>query len=52
MEQFPEFVEFRAKHREREETKETAETETLQTPGELLQTAYQKLREDLSAVSF
>lgn len=49
LEQFPEFVEFRAKHREREETTEIAETETLQTPGELLETAYQKLREDLSA---
>ncbi len=36
LEQFPEFVEFRAKHRAREETAETAETETLQTPGELL----------------
>jgi restriction system protein len=49
LEQFPEFVEFRAKHREREETTESTETETLQTPGELLETAYQKLREDLSA---
>jgi len=49
MEQLPEFVEFRLKQREREETTETAETETLQTPGELLETAYQKLREDLSA---
>ena len=49
LDQFPEFVEFRAKHREREETTETAGTETLQTPGELLETAYQKLREDLTA---
>ena len=49
LDQFPEFIEFRAKHREREETTETAETETLQTPGELLETAYQKLREDLTA---
>ncbi len=48
LEQFPEFVEFRAKHREREKITESAETETLQTPGELLETAYQKLREDLS----
>ncbi len=47
--QFPEFVQFRAKHREREETAETTETETIQTPGELLDAAYQKLREDLSA---
>ena len=46
--QFPEFIEFRAKRREREETAETAETETLQTPGELLETAHQKLREDLT----
>lgn len=44
--QFPEFVWFRAKNREREET---TETETLQTPGELLESAYQKLREDLTA---
>jgi len=49
LEQFPEFVEFRAKHREREVTTESIGTETLQTPGELLETAYQKLREDLSA---
>lgn len=49
LEQYPEFVEFRAKHREREETTATTETETLQTPGELLESAYQKLREDLSA---
>lgn len=49
LEQFPEFVEFRAKHREPAETTESTETETLQTPGELLETAYQKLREDLSA---
>lgn len=49
LEQFPEFVEFRAIHREREETTESTETETLQTPGELLESAYQKLREDLSA---
>lgn len=49
LEQFPEFVEFRAKHREPAETTEPTETETLQTPGELLETAYQKLREDLSA---
>ena len=52
MEQFPEFVEFRAKHREREETTETAETEALQTPGELLETAHQKLREELSVDLF
>jgi len=49
LEQFPEFVECRGNHREREETTESTETETLQTPGELLESAYQKLREDLSA---
>ena len=49
LDQFPEFIEFRAKRREREETTEIVENENLQTPGELLETAYQKLREDLSA---
>ena len=49
LEQFPEFIEFRTRRREREETTETVETEDLQTPAELLETAYQKLREDLSA---
>lgn len=49
LEQFPEFIEFRSKRRERDETTESIETENLQTPGELLETAYQKLREDLSA---
>jgi restriction system protein len=49
LEQFSEFVEFRGKHREPAEITESTETETLQTPGELLETAYQKLREDLSA---
>ncbi len=49
LEQFAEFVEFRTKRRVREETTESIQTETLQTPGELLETAYQKLRDDLSA---
>lgn len=49
LDQFPEFIEFRTKHREREQTTEAVETESLQTPGELLEGAYQKLREDLSA---
>ena len=49
LEQFPEFVEFRGKHRKPAETTASTEAETLQTPGELLETAYQKLREDLSA---
>ncbi len=49
LEQFPEFVEFRGRHREREETAEAAESEAVQTPGELLESAFQRLREDLSA---
>ncbi|MGH7405548.1 MAG: restriction endonuclease [Candidatus Methylomirabilales bacterium] len=49
LEQFPEFIEFRTKRREREGVTEPVETETLQTPAELLETAHQKLREDLSA---
>jgi restriction system protein len=48
LDQFPEFIEFRTKHREPEQTTEAVETENLQTPGELLESAYQKLREDLS----
>ncbi|BFU89267.1 MAG: restriction endonuclease [Nitrospira sp.] len=47
LDQFPEFIEFRTKHRT--PSTEAAETESLQTPGELLESAYQKLREDLSA---
>ena len=49
LEQFPEFIEFRAKRSEPKESAETTEAENLQTPGELLESAYQKLREDLSA---
>lgn len=49
LEQFPEFIEFRAKRNEPKEEAQTAEAESLQTPGELLESAYQKLREDLSA---
>lgn len=49
LDQFPEFIEFRTKHREPEQATEVADIESLQTPGELLETAYQKLREDLSA---
>src|SRR3990172_10253494 len=49
LEQFLEFIEFRTKRREREDTTEATETENLQTPAEILETAHQKLREDLSA---
>jgi len=49
LEQFLEFLEFRTKRREREDTTEATETENLQTPAEILETAHQKLREDLSA---
>lgn len=49
LDQFPEFIEFRTTHREREQTTNTAVNESLQTPGELLEGAYQKLREDLAA---
>lgn len=48
LEQYPEFIEFRVRRRERAETTEELETGNLQTPAELLETAYQKLREDLS----
>jgi len=46
LEQYPEFIEFRTK---RSEPKEATETENLQTPGELLESAYQKLHESLIA---
>ncbi|MGK2913494.1 MAG: restriction endonuclease [Porticoccaceae bacterium] len=49
LDQFPEFVEFRTKRREQEEATTRIPTETLQTPGELLESAYQELRENLSA---
>ena len=49
LEQFQEFIEFRAKRRNRDSTTETIETGDLQTPAELMETAYQKLREDLSS---
>lgn len=49
LEQFPEFMEFRTRSSEPKEATGAADTESLQTPGELLETAYQKLREDLSA---
>jgi restriction system protein len=49
LEQFPEFIEFRTKRREPGEAAEVAGAENLQTPAELLEIEYQKLREDLSA---
>lgn len=49
LEQFPEFIEFRTKRNEPKEEAQSSETEKLQTPGELLESAYQKLREDLAA---
>jgi restriction system protein len=48
LEQYPEFIEFRAKRSEPKDAAETAEIEDLQTPGEILESAYQKLHEDLS----
>jgi restriction system protein len=49
LEQFPEFIEFRTRRREPDEASEAPGAENLQTPAELLETGYQKLREDLSA---
>lgn len=49
LEQFPEFIEFRTKRSEPKQETENAEAENLQTPGELLESAYQKLRESLSS---
>lgn len=49
LEQFPEFIEFRIKRREPEQAAQTPEAEDLQTPAELLETAYQRLRKDLAA---
>ncbi len=49
LEQFPEFSEFRAKRNEPKEDAHASDTENLQTPGELIERAYQKLREDLAA---
>ena len=49
LQQFPEFIEFRSKHRQRVENAEGPEEEILKTPAELLESAYQKLREDLSS---
>jgi restriction system protein len=48
LDQFQEFIEFRTKRREQEEVATTVEAENLQTPAELLETAHQKLRQNLS----
>ncbi|MDL1870703.1 restriction endonuclease [Deltaproteobacteria bacterium PRO3] len=49
LDQFPEFVEFRTKKQEQKETTDILEAENLKTPAELLETAYQKLRENLAS---
>ncbi|MCA1958848.1 MAG: restriction endonuclease [Nitrospira sp.] len=49
MEQFPEFLDFRTKRHESKEEIQLPGNRSLQTPGELLESAYQKLREDLAA---
>jgi restriction system protein len=49
LEQFPEFIEFRTKRNKSKEEAQSSAAEKLQTPGELLESAYQKLREDLAA---
>jgi restriction system protein len=49
LEQFPEFLDFRTKRHESKEEIQLPGNRSLQTPGELLESAYQKLREDLAA---
>lgn len=49
LDQFAEFIEFRTKHRNSGQATAQIESDSLQTPGELLESAYQKLREDLSS---
>ncbi|MCP9449157.1 MAG: restriction endonuclease [Nitrospira sp.] len=49
LEQFPEFLDFRIKRHESKEEIQLPGNRNLQTPGELLESAYQKLREDLAA---
>lgn len=41
LDQLPEFIEFRTKQREPEQPTQVIKTEDLQTPGELLENAYQ-----------
>lgn len=50
LEQFPKFMEFRARRHEADgEAPQSTDTENRQTPNELLETAYQRLRDDLAA---
>lgn len=49
LEQFPEYIASKYKPRDKEAISTSSDAETPQTPGEMLETAYQKLRENLSA---
>ena len=49
LEQYPEFIGFRTKHQEAAQSKSSIEPDSLQTPWEQLENAYQKLRNDLAA---
>ena len=48
LEQYPEFIEFRGRRRETEQQDHELVSDNRQTPAELLESAYQRLREDLS----
>lgn len=49
LKQFSEFVEFQTSKREDETETETSEDQSTQTPEELLETAYQKIRKSLAS---
>ncbi len=49
LEQFSEFVEFQTTKRENETEIETSEEQSIQTPEESLETAYQKIRKSLAS---
>lgn len=49
LKQFPEFVEFQTSKREDEMDSEISEEQSMQTPEELLETAYQKIRKSLAS---
>jgi restriction system protein len=49
LKQFPEFVEFQSSKRGEEIDSENSEDQSAQTPEELLETAYQKIRRSLSS---